>query len=144
MWVRSNLRNDNQKRHCSGARTGGPSDRSASDWTDREVVDRKVSGRDGLFDVVRRITDHSVRPQEISRRVRGHVILAEVNTVSANGKRHVNSIVDDQLHAPLHSDIHSRLRLLIELTGSHPLLTKLNQRSAAVTQQLNLLNMRKP
>ena len=73
--------------------------RGREDRTDREVVDREFRRRDRLFDVVRRITDHGVRPQKLSRRFGWHVVLAQMNTVRANRESDIDTIVDDQLHA---------------------------------------------
>jgi hypothetical protein len=66
-----------------------------------------------------------------------------MNTMRAGTKREVNTIVDQQLHPVSRGDSDGRLCLLVKLARSQTLLTKLNKRRTAVTQQFDLFSVRK-
>src|SRR6185369_14246327 len=104
--------------HRRGIGFGGGSE----DRTDGEVINWELRGRNRLFDVVRRVADDGIWTEKLSRGLGRHVVLAQVNSVRANRKRNVNTIVDDQLHTRSQSN----LCLVIELAGGHMLFAELD------------------
>jgi hypothetical protein len=61
-----------------------------------------------------------------------------MNSVSANSKRHINTVIYYQLHSASFSNREGSFGLFIKVQSRHSLLSKLNKRSPARAEQLNL------
>jgi hypothetical protein len=114
-----------ERRRCVGLGARGR-ERAHADMVDDRGIDGRdlglVAGGDG--------EDH-VRTDAFARLARRHVVLADMQAMGADGDRHLDAVVDDQLHAAGREQLHQRAALLDQGGIARLLVAQLHERGAA-------------
>src|SRR5882724_1171753 len=116
---------------------------SRKDRSKRNIIRRSLRGCSELLEIMRGNADDSLRPDDAACRVGAKIVLPDVHTARTSQRRHIRSVVDDEVHLPGQQLLGQWARFLQKFPRGRLLVAVLQQPHSGLGQTCRQLCFRK-